>query len=63
MAKPNQPIAYNVDPDTGIGTFKKVKEKKVAKKNYQRKHTNDASYSDPPGGHETQYLPTKRIKA
>ena len=35
----------------------------VAKKNYQRKHTNDASYSDPPGGHETQYLPTKRIKA
>ena len=51
---------YNVDPDTGIGTFKKVKPRKVAKKNYQRKHTNDGSYGDPKGGHELRNLPAER---
>ena len=51
---------YIVNPKTGNGTFEKVKEKKVAKKNYQRKHTNDGSYGDPKGGHELRNLPAER---
>ena len=55
MVKPNEPMEYVIDKN-GNGRL-------VAKKNYQRKHTNDASFSDPKGGHEIQNLPTKRIKA
>tara|TARA_B100000902_G_C26416422_1_gene484755 strand:+ start:93 stop:239 length:147 start_codon:yes stop_codon:yes gene_type:complete len=33
-------------------------DKKVAKKNKERKHTNDSHYGDPKGGHNTQNLPT-----
>ena len=32
--------------------------KEVAKKNKNRKHTNDDSYGDPKGGHNRQNLPT-----
>ncbi len=47
---------YVVDKN-GNGTIKEVK---VAKKNYQRKHTNDGSFGDPKGGHELQNLPPER---
>ncbi len=35
--------------------------KKVAKKNHQVGHTNDAKYSYPKGGHETQNLPNSKL--
>ncbi len=69
MAKPNQPIAYNVDPKTGIGTFTKVKPRKVASKatktgSGNSKQGGPASKDKPtdfygPGG----MLPTSKIKA
>jgi len=51
---------YNVDPDTGIGTFTKVKEKKPPKnKTTVRKpkgyRSDDSKYDG--GGHNTANLP------
>ena len=67
MVKPNQPIPYNVDPKTGIGTFKKVKEKKVAKGN-PGKGTKGYQYGEKgPGGAPNdpsgQNLPPRKWKA
>jgi len=66
MVKPNQPIAYIVDPKTGNGTFEKVKPRKVAKGN-PGKGTKGYQYGEkgPGGGNDpsNQNLPPRKWKA